>query len=114
MQGTNIQITYRLTVTNKGEVDYTGKNGDLGYVYYTGEVSANDQIVTTKVDKIIDYVDNSLTFRKADNPSSTNNTEGWKLIEDITEFKPTEEEIGEQQNQKRCEQKGAVHRFQVL
>ena len=99
MQGTNIQITYRLTVTNKGEVDYTGKNGDLGYVYYTGEVSANDQIVTTKVDKIIDYVDNSLTFRKADNPSSTNNTEGWKLIEDITEFKPTEEEIGEQQNQ---------------
>lgn len=79
MQGTNIQITYKITVTNKSEIDYTGQNGELGYVYYTGEVSSSDRIVTTKVDKIIDYVDNSLTFRKVDNSD-------WSLVETMSDF----------------------------
>lgn len=79
LQGTNIRITYKITVTNKSEIDYTGQNGELGYVYYTGEESSADKIVTTKVNKIIDYVDNSLTFRKDDNPD-------WNLIESMSDF----------------------------
>ena len=79
MQGTNIQITYKITVTNKSEIDYTGQNGEPGYTYYTGIASSSDKIVTTKVDKIIDYVDNSLTFRKVDSPD-------WSLIETMSDF----------------------------
>lgn len=79
MQGATIKITYKITVTNKSEIDYTGQNGELGYVYYTGETSKSDKIVTTKVNKIIDYVDNSLTFRKADNPD-------WSLVETMSDF----------------------------
>lgn len=82
MQGANIQITYKITVTNKSEIDYTGENGSLGYTYYTGQVSSSDKIVTTTVNKIIDYVDNSLTFRKVDNTD-------WSLIESMREFTTT-------------------------
>ena len=82
MQGTNIQFTYKITVTNNSEIDYTGQNGNLGYAYYTGQVSASDRIVTTTVNKIIDYVDNSLTFRKVDSPE-------WDLIENMREFTTT-------------------------
>ena len=82
MQGTNIQFTYKITITNNSEIDYTGQNGNLGYAYYTGQVSASDRIVTTTVNKIIDYVDNSLTFRKVDSPE-------WDLIENMREFTTT-------------------------
>lgn len=82
MQGASIQITYKITVTNNSEIDYTGKDGNLGYTYFTGQVSSSDQIVTTTVNKIIDYVDNSLTFRKTDSPD-------WSLIETMREFTTT-------------------------
>ena len=84
MQGATIQITFKITVTNNSEIDYTGQNGNLGYAYYTGQVSSSDRIVTTTVDKIIDYVDNSLTFRKVDSPE-------WSLIETMREFTTTSE-----------------------
>ncbi len=89
-QGATIKVTYRITVTNKSEVDYTGQNGELGYVYYTGETYSGDKIVTTKVDKIIDYVDNSLTFRKDDNPD-------WSLIETMSDFNARLDEQDEEQ-----------------
>ncbi len=82
MQGASIQITYKITVTNNSEIDYTGKDGNLGYTYFTGQVSSSDKIVTTTVNKIIDYVDNSLTFRKTDSPD-------WSLIETMREFTTT-------------------------
>ena len=81
MNGTSIQFTYKITITNKSEIDYTGQNGDLGYTYYTGQVSSSDRIVTTTVNKIVDYVDNSLTFRIDDNSKW-----GWDLIENMEEF----------------------------
>lgn len=82
MQGANVQITYKITVTNNSQIDYTGENGSLGYTYFTGQVSSSDKIVTTTVNKIIDYVDNSLTFRKVDSPD-------WSLIETMREFTTT-------------------------
>ncbi len=84
MQGATIQVTFKITVTNNSEIDYTGQNGNLGYAYFTGQVSSSDKIVTTTVDKIIDYVDNSLTFRKVDSPE-------WSLIETMREFTTTSE-----------------------
>lgn len=88
MQGAQIQISYKITVTNKGEIDYMGKDGGLGYTYYTGQVSSDDVIVTTSVDKIIDYVDNSLAFRKDDNAD-------WSLIERMSEFTKASDVQGE-------------------
>ena len=75
MQGANIQIKYRITVKNVGEIDSTGAtDNSVGETYYTGNVSTSDRVVTTTVDKIIDYVDNSLVFKAELNPD-------WKLIE---------------------------------
>ena len=84
MQGANIEIRYRITVKNNGEIDVTGANDNsVGETYYTGKASDSDRIVTTSIDKIIDYVDNSLVFKEDLNP-------GWKLIEN-TDLKSVDE-----------------------
>ncbi len=52
------------TVTLAGS-EYYGMY--LGQTYYTGEIGANDKVVDLKVDNILDYLDNNLTFNAADN-----------------------------------------------
>ena len=75
MQGANIEIRYKITVKNNGEIDVTGSNDiSIGQTYYTGKANDSDRVVTTSIDKIMDYVDNSLVFKEDLNP-------GWKLIE---------------------------------
>ena len=75
MQGANVQIKYRITVKNVGEVDSTGAtDSSVGETYYTGNTSTSDRTVTTTINKLIDYVDNSLVFKAELNPD-------WKLIE---------------------------------
>lgn len=77
MQGANIQIKYRITVKNNSEVDYTGAtSSSVGTTYYTGKVSASDKIVTTSVDIIADYVDNSIVYRAEDNDGK-----GWASMD---------------------------------
>lgn len=84
MQGANVEIQYKITVTNTGEIDTTGANeNSVGETYYTGKESSSDRIVTTSIDKIMDYVDNSLVFKEETNP-------GWKLVEN-TDLKNVEE-----------------------
>lgn len=73
MQGTEVEITYRITIKNEGEVDSFGNDYSVGETYYTGK-NSQDQIVTNKIDKLIDYVDNSLVFKKEKNSQ-------WELIE---------------------------------
>lgn len=68
MQGANIQIKYKVTVKNNSELDYTGSStNSVGSAYYTGQVSSSDRKVTTSIDWISDYVDNSLVYREDDN-----------------------------------------------
>ena len=75
MQGAKIEITYRIKVKNTGEIDTIGsKENSVGLTYYTGEVSSSDKIVETSYDKIIDFADNNLVFKKELNPD-------WELIE---------------------------------
>ena len=77
MQGATIQIKYKIIVTNNSEVDYTGAtSSSVGTTYYTGKVSSSDQIVTTSIDAVADYVDNSLVYRADDN-----NGRGWQSME---------------------------------
>ena len=96
MQGANIRITYAITVTNIGEVDYEGNEfyytgfftDDVNY--YTGKNGATgvQTIVTTTPDNLIDYVGfktdentggtttvtrNNLQFNAEDNPD-------WEVI----------------------------------
>ena len=92
-QGANIEITYRITITNNSQIDYTG-DGDLGLAYFVGRGYSQDKIVTTTVDKIIDYVDNSLVFKESDNSYN-----GWKLIETMPEFMSDEYKQEQQQAQ---------------
>ena len=74
MHGATIEVTYRIKVTNDGEIDYDGKE-----FYYKGKQSGN--VVTTNANQVVDYVANNLQFNKSD---SRNN--GWSVIskDDLT------------------------------
>ncbi len=77
MQGANIQIKYKVTVTNKSEVDYIGASANsVGTAYYTGKATSADKQVTTAIDIVSDYVDNNIVYREADNTGK-----GWLNID---------------------------------
>lgn len=69
MHGATIEITYKVTVSNVGEVDYKDN-----LFYYTGNKSSNAQVVTTRADQVIDYVANNLQFNASQNSN-------WRVIE---------------------------------
>ena len=69
MHGATIEVTYQVTVSNVGEVDYKDNQ-----FYYTGNKSANAKIVTTSANQVLDYVANNLQFNKQNN-------EAWNVIE---------------------------------
>ena len=66
MHGASIQITYKLTVKNVGEVDYEGQP-----FYYTGKNPENK--VTTTPNTVVDYVSNNLQFNK-------DNNSNWEIV----------------------------------
>ena len=66
MHGASIQITYKLTVKNVGEVDYEDQP-----FYYTGKNPKNK--VTTTPNTVVDYVSNNLQFNGKNNP-------GWEVV----------------------------------
>ena len=68
MHGATITITYRVTVTNEGEVNYKDN-----CFYYTGKVKDRNTIVTTKADQVLDYVANNLQFNASENSN-------WRVI----------------------------------
>lgn len=74
MHGATIEVTYRIKVTNDGEIDYDGKE-----FYYKGKQSGN--VVTTNANQVVDYVANNLQFNKSDNRNN-----GWSVIskDDLT------------------------------
>ena len=84
MHGATIKISYKITVTNIGEVDYTfngteciagstkTKKYDRSF-YYTGVKSATAVPATTKADELVDYIPNNLQFYEKDNKE-------WKLL----------------------------------
>ena len=69
MHGATIKITYKITITNVGEVDYKDN-----CFYYTGNVKDKNAIVKTKADQVIDYVANNLQFNASENSN-------WSVIE---------------------------------
>ncbi len=79
MHGANINITYKISVKNIGEVDYPSMK-----FYYTGKKAEGDKAVTTTIYDIVDYagasgkadeknVYNNLKFNASLNP-------GWNII----------------------------------
>ena len=68
MHGASIQITYKLTVKNVGEVDYEGDQ-----FYYTGKNPKNKVKVTTTPNTVVDYVSNNLQFNK-------DNNSNWEIV----------------------------------
>lgn len=64
MHGATIKISYQITVTNVGEVDYKEDS-----FYYTGQIANTNNIVTTTANQLVDYVANNLQFYVADNSS---------------------------------------------
>lgn len=74
MHGATIQVTYKIKVTNVGEVDYV--DGNNKNFYYKGDTSGA-HVSTTTTEQVIDYVQNNLQF-EANN--STNSGDGWSVI----------------------------------
>ena len=70
MHGATIKVSYKITVTNVGEVDY---KDDM--FYYTGITSNRgmENVVTTRANQVIDYVANNLQFYAVDNNA-------WQVI----------------------------------
>ncbi len=66
MHGARIEITYKITVENTGEVDYLSNS-----FYYKGIVNKNDSKATLQVNMLADYVDNSIIYRQDDNENWT-------------------------------------------
>lgn len=73
MHGATIEISYKVKVTNVGEVDYEGQK-----YYYLGDSSGATK-VTTVANQVIDYVANNLQF----NSENTAN-EKWNIINNNT------------------------------
>lgn len=79
MHGATIQIDYKMTAENIGEADYPSKK-----FYYLGQRDGSEQIITTKVFDVIDYVGATLGSGNA----STNNLQytdskntGWIKVD---------------------------------
>lgn len=68
MHGATIKISYKVTVANKGEVDYKDN-----MFYYTGIVSNPETVVKTEANQVIDYIANNLQFYAVDNSA-------WEVI----------------------------------
>ncbi len=68
MHGATIKISYKVTVTNVGEVDYKDNS-----FYYTGVVSDMNNVVKTQANQVVDYIANNLQFYAEYNKA-------WKTI----------------------------------
>lgn len=107
IQGAELKIYYRLTVDNNGQVDSVGETYKLntydelgnyvatnkpqtleeaeswlGNAYYYGNANGT-KLVTTTIDKILDYVDESIVF----NQERENNKDIWFNVENIDDLK---------------------------
>lgn len=58
IQGAHVEIQYALTITNISEKDYKDRN----FYLYGYRPDNEDNIVTLRTDKIIDYLDNKVSF----------------------------------------------------
>ncbi len=77
--GSKLTVTYKFTVTNTGEVDYMSANRKF---YDYGNIDGN--VVTTKADVIVDYVDNNLTFDSSVqlyNEEGAENSKYWEIYD---------------------------------
>ena len=74
MHGATIQITYKIKVTNVGEVDYV--DGEYKNFYYRGNTEGA-HISKTTAEQVIDYVQNNLQFEAV---NEVNSTDGWSVI----------------------------------
>lgn len=83
--GSKLTVTYKIKVTNTGEVDYNpgedkldenNKSSKTGTrKFYDYGIKLDDkEIITTKADQVIDYTDNNLTYDK--NEKAAPNVEG--------------------------------------
>ena len=80
IQGSSVEIKYKLTVRNTSEVDYLNENYyNYGEEYYrvSGEARKTSEVVTFTPTSIIDYLDENSQF---DNNSDINSTYNWTNI----------------------------------
>lgn len=66
ISGSTVEITYKITVTNKGELGESATDGENG-------------TATTTMKRILDYVDNALNFNEEDNLDA-NGKALWKVV----------------------------------
>ena len=78
MQGAELNITYKVTVKNIGEIDYTTQE-----FYYSGTKGTEEQKVTSSGVTIVDYVSNNLSITKV---SSDWSVQDKAVLKNMVEF----------------------------
>ena len=76
MQSAELQITYKISVTNYSEIDYNTKD-----YYYYGIAATNEELVTGSVPLLVDYLDSECEF--VENSNESNSIWKVKSIEDL-------------------------------
>lgn len=76
MQSAELQITYKISVTNDSEIDYNTKD-----YYYYGIAGTNEELVTGSVPLLVDYLDSECEF--VENSNESNSIWKVKSIEDL-------------------------------
>lgn len=80
--GSTLEVTYKITVINTGEVDYMPTSTSRQFYDY-GTVPEGGTIVQTKADKIIDYIDNNFVYSgdtKYYNSTTEKNEDTWEVV----------------------------------
>lgn len=63
MHGATVKILYRISIENTGEKDYVLSDGTVDKNFYnTGVELSTSNLVTTKADCVLDYIENNLKF----------------------------------------------------
>lgn len=85
--GATLNVTYKITAENVGEVDYLDKQ-----FYYTGSTNNNSEanIAKTSVNKVVDYVTNGIKYDETKQTS-----EGWSISsrQDLTDHSNAEDDL---------------------
>ncbi len=71
LNGGNLKIDYKFTVTNVGEVDYQGNE-----YYYKGTGATSQTVSRTRADLVVDYISTELRYNEQSQPEEDKGT--WK------------------------------------
>lgn len=87
IQGATLELEYTIKITNNSEADYEYRYAEktelnkntIGEYYYYGTNAEKAVLLTTKIKKVVDYMDSSLVYDEEKN-NEENNIANWQVV----------------------------------